>query len=120
MTRGKGASFLLDEAISGPLEDYEMGMQCFGGLTFGQRISVLRAIGNGMFRKDVLFMELRAVVGETRCRLPRPALLTTCVLQHLQNLVLDLAAVGFTSKLFFQIIENVVPRHFSAPCFLRF
>jgi hypothetical protein len=32
---------LLDEAIMGRLEDYELGIRCFDDLTFGQRISVL-------------------------------------------------------------------------------
>jgi hypothetical protein len=97
-----------------------MGMRCFDDLTFGQRLSVLRTIGNDVFGKDVLLMDLREVVGETKYRLPRLALLATCVLQHLQHLVLDFSTVRFTSKLFFQIIENIIPRHFSAPFVLQF
>ena len=40
-------SSLLDEAIMGTLDDYEIGIECFDNLTFGQRVSVLSTIGNG-------------------------------------------------------------------------
>jgi hypothetical protein len=51
-------SSLLSEAIQGTLDDYELGVACFDNLTFGQRISVLTTIGNGLLRKDVLPIEL--------------------------------------------------------------
>jgi len=53
---------LLDEAIMGTLDDYELGILCFDTLTFGQKISVLATIGNGLFRKDVKPVELTAVL----------------------------------------------------------
>jgi hypothetical protein len=55
-------SSLLDEAIMGTLDDYDLGIECFDNLTVGQRISVLAAIGNGLMRKDVPPVELTAVV----------------------------------------------------------
>ena len=48
----KALSSLLDEAIMGTLDDYHLGIECFDNLTFGQRISVLAIIGNGLLRKD--------------------------------------------------------------------
>ena len=53
---------LLDEAIMGALDDYELGIRCFDDLTFGQKISVLATIGNGLLREDVPPVELTAVV----------------------------------------------------------
>ena len=53
---------LLDEAIMGKLEDYELGIRCFDDLTYGQKISVLATIGNGLFREDVPPVALTAVV----------------------------------------------------------
>ncbi len=44
---------LLDEVILCDFDDYELGIKCFDTLTFGQKISVLTTIGNGLFRKDV-------------------------------------------------------------------
>ena len=55
-------SSLLDEAILGQLDDYQLGVDCFDNLTFGQRISVLAIISNGLFRKDVPVVDLTAVV----------------------------------------------------------
>jgi len=55
-------SGLLDEAISGTLDDYELAVECFDNLTSGQRISTLSIIGNGLLRKDVPSIELTAVV----------------------------------------------------------
>jgi len=56
---------LLDEAIMGELDDYELGIRCFDDLTFGQKISVLATIGNGLLREDVPPIELTAVVEGT-------------------------------------------------------
>ena len=55
-------SGLLDEAISGTLDDYELGVRCFDDLTFGQKISTLAVIGNGLLREDVPPVKLTAVV----------------------------------------------------------
>jgi hypothetical protein len=43
-------------------DDYELGVKCFDTLTFGQKISVLTTIGNGLFREDVPPVELTAVL----------------------------------------------------------
>ena len=58
----KTLSSLLDEAIMGTLDDYQLGVDCFDNLTFGQRISVLATIGNGLLRKDVRPVKLTAVL----------------------------------------------------------
>ncbi len=42
---------LLDEVTEFDFDDYELGIKCFDTLTFGQKISVLTTIGNGLFRK---------------------------------------------------------------------
>jgi hypothetical protein len=55
-------STLLDDAIVGQFDDYELGVACFDNLTYGQKISVLATIGNGLFRKDVAPVDLTAVV----------------------------------------------------------
>jgi len=55
-------SSLLDEAIMDTLDDYELGIKCFDTLTFGQKISVLATIGNGLFKKDVKPVALTAVL----------------------------------------------------------
>ena len=44
---------LLDEVTLCDFYDYELGIKCFDTLTFGQKISVLTTIGNGLFRKDL-------------------------------------------------------------------
>ncbi len=44
---------LPDEATLCDFDDYELGIKCFDTLTFGQKISALTTIGNGLFRKDV-------------------------------------------------------------------
>ncbi|MFC1792953.1 hypothetical protein ACFL3Q_05140 [Planctomycetota bacterium] len=53
---------LLDYAIVDQFDDYESGVVCFDNLTYGQKISVLATIGNGLFRKDVAPVDLTAVV----------------------------------------------------------
>ena len=55
-------SSLLDEAILGQLDDYELGIECFDNLTIGQRISTLATISNSLFREDVPLIDLTAVV----------------------------------------------------------
>jgi hypothetical protein len=55
-------SSLLDEATSGTVDDYEIGIECFDNLTFGQRVSVLSIIGNGLLRKDVPVVRLTAIL----------------------------------------------------------
>jgi hypothetical protein len=43
---------LLDEVTLCDFDDYELGIKCFDSLTYGQKISVLATIGNGLFRKS--------------------------------------------------------------------
>jgi hypothetical protein len=57
--RGKVVSVPLDEAVSGTLENHEMDIRCFDDLAFGQRISAPWTIRNGVFGKDVPFIDLR-------------------------------------------------------------
>ena len=44
---------LLDNAIVDQFDDYESDVACFDNLTYGQKMSVLATIGNGLFRKDI-------------------------------------------------------------------
>ena len=53
---------LLDEVTEFDFDDYELGVKCFDTLTFGQKISVLATVGDGLFRKDVKPVELTAVL----------------------------------------------------------
>jgi hypothetical protein len=53
---------LLDEAVQDQFDDYQLGISCFDNLTYGQQISVLVIVGNGLLRKDVAPVELTAVV----------------------------------------------------------
>ena len=53
---------LLDEVTLCDFDDYELGIECFDNLTYGQKISVLATIGNGLFRKDVKPVKLTAVL----------------------------------------------------------
>ena len=53
---------LLDGVTLCDFDDYELGIECFDNLTFGQKISVLATIGNGLFGKDVKPVELTAVL----------------------------------------------------------
>ncbi|MFC1636090.1 hypothetical protein ACFL5Z_14735, partial [Planctomycetota bacterium] len=56
---------LLDWAVSGRLDYYESGQETFDNLTFGQRISALAVIGNGLLRKDTPLVRLTAVLEGT-------------------------------------------------------
>jgi hypothetical protein len=58
----KALSSMLDEATSGTLDDYEIGIECFDNLTFGQRVSVISIIGNGLLRKDIPVVRLTAIL----------------------------------------------------------
>ena len=71
-------SRLLDEAILGQLDDYELGVACFDGLTVGQRIYALATIGNGLLREDVPPVDLTAVVEGA----------IAAVFQHLKNQII--------------------------------
>jgi len=52
---------LLDEATPGEFDDYPLGTNVFDRLTYGQKISVLSLIGNGLLRAEVPSQELTAV-----------------------------------------------------------
>jgi hypothetical protein len=70
-------SSLLDEAISGTLDDYESGIGVFDNLTFGQRIATLSIIGNGLLRKVTPPVRLTAVLEGA----------VAAVFQHIQDLI---------------------------------
>jgi hypothetical protein len=53
---------LLDFTVADELDLYDLGIESFDNLTFGQRISVLSIIGNGLLREDVPPAALTAVV----------------------------------------------------------
>ena len=53
---------LLDEAHTDQLYDYELGLPCFDNLAYGQKVSVLHTIGNGLLREDVPVVPLTAVL----------------------------------------------------------
>jgi len=55
-------SSLLDEAIAEELDLYDLGVECFDNLTFGQKISVLSIIGKGLLCKDISLDRLSAVL----------------------------------------------------------
>jgi len=78
---------LLDEVHTGQLYDYDLGLRCFDDLTYGQKISVLAIIGNGLLKDDVPVVPLTAV--------PEGAI--AAVFQHLRNSVtveIDLPELG--------------------------
>lgn len=56
---------LLDWAVTGRLDYYESGVECFDNLTFGLRISAFAVIGNGLLRKDTPLVRLTAVLEGT-------------------------------------------------------
>lgn len=70
-------SSLLDEATSGTVDDYEVGIECFDNLTFGQRVSVLSIIGYGLLRTDTPAVRLTAVLEGT----------IAAVFQHLHDMI---------------------------------
>jgi len=53
---------LLDEAHTDQPYDYDLGLACFDDLTYGQKVSVLAAVGNGLLREDVPVAPLTAVL----------------------------------------------------------
>lgn len=55
-------SSLLDFAVAEELDYYDLGIESFDNLTFGQRISTLAIIGNGLLRKDIPPVRLTAVL----------------------------------------------------------
>ena len=52
---------LLDEVMPDMLGECEYGVQCFDGLTPGEKASVLSVIGNCLLREDVPAVPLTAV-----------------------------------------------------------
>ena len=53
---------LLDEGAPDQFEDYDLGIEAFDTLTYGQKISVLSTIGSGLLKRDVPRAELTAVL----------------------------------------------------------
>ena len=68
---------LLDEAHTDQLYDYDLGLSCFDNLTYGQKVFVLAAVGNGLLREDVPMVPLTAVLEGG----------IAAVFQHLRNSV---------------------------------
>jgi hypothetical protein len=66
---------LLDSAIVDELDDYEFGIECFDNLTFGQKVSSLEVIGNGLLRKDMPPVGLTAALESA----------IAAVFEHLKN-----------------------------------
>ena len=58
----KALSSLFNEAMMGTLDYYKFYIESFDNLTFGQRISVLEIIGNGLLREDVPLVRLTAIL----------------------------------------------------------
>lgn len=56
---------LLNWAVTGRLDYFESGQEVFDKLTFGQRISALAVVGNGLLRKDIPLVRLTAVLEGT-------------------------------------------------------
>lgn len=79
---------LVEEIRLSQFDDYHTGVKVFDGLTFGQKISVLSIIGNGLLRADVPCVELTEVV---ECAI-------AAVFEHLNNLIaaeIDRSELGF-------------------------
>jgi len=53
---------LLDEAAEEEPGFYDLGVECFDNLTFGQKVSVLSIIGKGLLCEDVPLINLSAVL----------------------------------------------------------
>jgi hypothetical protein len=68
---------LLDQEDALRHEDCPLGIECYDGLTYGQKISVLATIGNGLLREDVPAVGLTAVVEAA----------IAAVFEHLKSLV---------------------------------
>lgn len=66
---------LLNEAITGELDYYDLGVECFDNLTFGQKISVLSTVGKGLLCKDIPLVRINAVLEGT----------IAAVFEHLKN-----------------------------------
>lgn len=69
---------LLDESNLSESDDYGLGISAFDGLTYGQKISILFIVGNGLLRKDVPRVELTAVSEGA----------IAAVFEHLKNLII--------------------------------
>jgi hypothetical protein len=68
---------LLDEALVDQPDDCDLGLSCFDNLTYGQKVFVLAAIGNGLLREEVPILPLTAVLEGG----------IAAVFQHLRNCV---------------------------------
>jgi hypothetical protein len=53
---------LLDEAFMDQFEDYPSDVQCFDDLTYGQKVSVLTTVGQGLLCREVPAVELTAAL----------------------------------------------------------
>lgn len=44
---------LVDEAYLGHFDDYDIGVNAFDRLTYGQKVYILSIVGNGLLRRDL-------------------------------------------------------------------
>jgi hypothetical protein len=58
----EGLLSLLDEAAAEEPGFYDLGVECFDNLTFGQKVSVLSIIGRGLLCEDIPLVRLSAVL----------------------------------------------------------
>ena len=69
---------LIDETNLNDEDDYILGVHVFDKLTYGQKISVLSIVGNGLLRKDVPCVPLTAVLEGA----------IAAVFEHLKNCII--------------------------------
>jgi len=69
---------LLEESNLSESDDYDLGINSFDRLTYGQKVSVLSIIGNGLLRKDIPRVDLTAVLEGA----------IAALFEHLKNLII--------------------------------
>ena len=78
---------LVDEAYLGHFDDYDIGVNAFDRLTYGQKVYILSIVGNGLLRRDVPRVDLTAVSEGA----------IAAVFEHLKNMVtieIDMPELG--------------------------
>jgi len=68
---------LIDTENLSPDDEYDLGVRIFDNLTYGQKVSVLSIVGNGLLRQDIPSVELTAVLEGA----------IASVYRHLHNLI---------------------------------
>jgi hypothetical protein len=78
---------LVDEAYVGHFDDYDLGVNAFDKLTYGQKVAVLAIVGNGLLRRDVPRVDLTADLEGA----------IAAVFEHLKNMItieIDMPELG--------------------------